>query len=137
MTESAFPLDVIARLNAAMNRRDLKGFVACFDPAYISDQPAHPDRHFRGVEQVERNWSMMFGSLPDFHADILSQTEEGSVAWVEWQWSGTRADKSKLNARGVCLFGVDNGLIKWGRLYMEDVSVGDGVEAAVDSLAKG
>jgi hypothetical protein len=62
---------------------------------------------------------------------------EANVAWVEWQWTGTRSDNSKLNARGVCLFGIENGLIKWGRLYMEDVSAGEGITAAVKSLAKG
>ena len=62
------PAEVLAQLNAAMNRRDLAAFVGCFDPDYESEQPAHPDRCFRGRAQVQRNWAAMFARLPDFRA---------------------------------------------------------------------
>jgi len=65
------PAEVLARLNAALNRHDLAAFVECFDPDYESEQPAHPDRRFRGRAQVERNWAAMFGGLPDFRAEVL------------------------------------------------------------------
>jgi len=34
---------VVERLNGAMNAHDIEAFVACFDEAYESEQPAHPD----------------------------------------------------------------------------------------------
>src|SRR6185436_12455559 len=95
------PLAVLARLNAAMNRHDLEAFVACFDPGYESEQPAHPDRRFRGAAQVARNWAAMFAGVPDFRAEIEHSVVEGEAAWVEWRWTGTRADGSRLDARGV------------------------------------
>lgn len=127
--------DVLARLNAAMNRHDLADFVACFDPDYESEQPAHPDRRFRGRAQVEKNWAAMFAGLPDFHARIVRTAVDGDTVWVEWQWTGTRADGTSLDARGVCIFGIRAGRIAWGRLYMEDTDVGKGIRAAVASLA--
>lgn len=63
--------DLIARLTAAMNRHDLAAFVDCFDPDYESEQPAHPDRQFRGRAQVEKNWTAMFAGLPDFQSEVL------------------------------------------------------------------
>jgi ketosteroid isomerase-like protein len=131
------PLAVLARLNAAMNRHDLGAFVACFDQEYESEQPVHPDRHFRGVAQVERNWSAMFSGIPDFRAEVVRSTAMGEEAWVEWRWTGTRTDGSRLDACGVCIFGVRGGRVAWGRLYMEDVEAGAGIDAAVTALAQG
>jgi ketosteroid isomerase-like protein len=120
-----------------MNRRDLAAFVECFDADYDSEQPAHPDRHFQGRAQVERNWAAMFGGLPDFRAEVVRSTVAGDTVWVEWRWTGTRADGTRLDACGVCIFGVRAGRLAWGRLYMEDVDVGHGIDAAVASLARG
>ena len=131
------PLGVLARLNAAVNGHDLDAFVACFDPGYESEQPAHPDRRFRGASQVRSNWTAMFAGVPDFRAEILRSAAADGSAWVEWQWTGTRTDGSHLAACGVCVFGVRNGLVAWGRLYMEDVEAGSGIEAAVAGFAEG
>jgi ketosteroid isomerase-like protein len=131
------PSEVLARLTEAMNRRDLGAFVACFDPDYESEQPAHPDRRFRGRAQVERNWAAMFAGLPDFHADVVRSSVEDDHVWVEWRWTGTRADGTRLDACGACVFGVKAGRLRWGRLYMEDVAAGHGIEAAVATLAGG
>jgi ketosteroid isomerase-like protein len=130
-------LALVARLNAAMNRHDLAAFVACFDPDYESEQPAHPDRRFRGVAQVERNWAAMFAGLPDFQATLVHSAVAAESVWVEWRWSGTRADGSRLEMCGVCIFVVRDDRITSGRLYMEDVEVGRGIAAAVASLAGG
>lgn len=133
--ETATPSDVLARLTAAANRHDLGGFVACFDPEYESEQPAHPDRRFRGRAQVERNWAAMFAGLPDFRVEVSRSAEAGDTLWVEWQWTGTRADGTRLDARGACIFGIHAGRLAWGRLYMEDVETGHGIDAAVTAIA--
>jgi ketosteroid isomerase-like protein len=137
ITPNDSSLALVARLNAAMNRHDLAAFVACFDPDYESEQPAHPDRRFRGVAQVERNWAAMFAGLPDFRATLVHSAVADGNVWVEWRWYGTRADGSRLEMCGVCIFAVRDDRITSGRLYMEDVDVGRGIEAAVASLALG
>jgi ketosteroid isomerase-like protein len=123
------------RLDAAMNSHDLAAFVACFAPDYESEQPAHPDRRFRGVAQVERNWAAMFAGLPDFQSVIVDSAVEGESLWVEWRWTGTRSDGSRLEMCGVCIFGVRDDRIRWARLYMQDIEVGSGIDAAVTALA--
>jgi ketosteroid isomerase-like protein len=128
---------LLTRLDAAMNGHDLAAFVACFSPEYESEQPAHPDRRFRGVAQVERNWAAMFAGLPDFQSVIVDSAVEGESFWVEWRWTGTRSDGSRLEMCGVCIFGVRDDRIRWGRLYMQDIEVGSGIDAAVTALANG
>jgi SnoaL-like domain len=73
-TGQANPKDVVERLRRAMNAHDLEAHVACFHPDYRSEQPAHPNRGFGGREQVEKNWTSIYGTIPDFHAELLAIT---------------------------------------------------------------
>lgn len=110
----AAPTDVVERLRRAMNRHDLEAFLACFDPAYRSEQPAHPSRGFGGREHVEKNWSALFEAIPDFHAQLLATATEGA------------------------LFEIEDGRIIAGRLYMEEVEdAGADIDETVRRLAEG
>jgi len=132
----ASPKEVHERLRHAMNRHDVAAFLACFDAEYRSEQPAHPNRGFGGRDQVEKNWTALFASMPDFHAELVATIADGDTVWAEWRWSGTRADGPPLDMRGVTLFGVEAGRIAWGRLYMEEVEAGgEDIDATVRRLA--
>ena len=127
---------VLERLHQALNHHDLAGFVACFAPEYRSEQPAHPNRGFGGREQVEKNWAALFSGMPNFHAELVATAFDGDTVWAEWRWSGTRAGEPPLDMRGVSLFGVEGGLIGWGRLYMEEVeAAGEDIDETVRRLA--
>jgi hypothetical protein len=132
------PTDVLARLLEAQNRHDLDAFVACFDPDYRSEQPVHPDRAFVGDEQVRGNWAEIFAAVPDFRAELLRSAHQGDIRWAEWHWSGTRVDGTRLDMRGVTIFGIGEDRIGWGRLYLEDVeTTGRGIDQAVRHIAEG
>jgi ketosteroid isomerase-like protein len=118
--------DVLARLREAINRHELDALAACFDPAYHSEFPAHPDRTFRGHEQMRKNWSQIFGAVPDIEAMLLRYTSEGDTAWAEWEWTGTHSDGAPFAMRGVTVQGVQQDRIAWVRLYMEPVQEGAG-----------
>src|SRR3954468_12038827 len=106
--------DLVAeRLDAALNAHDIDAFVACFVEEYESQQPAHPDRAFRGRDQVRENWSSIFASVPDFSADLLDVASAGDTLWTEWRWRGTHADNSRLEMAGVIVMGVRDGSISW------------------------
>jgi len=127
---------VVERLNAAMNAHDIEAFVACFDEAYESEQPAHPDRAFRGSEQVRQNWSAIFAGVPDFRADLLRAAADGDTEWSEWRWRGTQSDGAALDMAGVIVCGVRDGRLTWAHLYVEPVDVaGAGIDAAVRDMA--
>ena len=118
--------DVLQRLREAINRHDLDALAACFEPDYHSEFPAHPDRTFRGHEQMRKNWSEIFGAVPDIEAALLRYASEGDTAWAEWEWTGTRSDGAPFAMRGVTVQGVRQDRIAWVRLYMEPVQEGGG-----------
>lgn len=123
---------VMERLNAAWNAHDLEAFLACFQDDYESEQPAHPDRAFRGREQVRSNWSAVFDGVPDFRSELLRSAADGDTVWSEWHWQGTQSDGTPLDMVGVFVCGFREGLISWARLYMEPVEqAGAGIESAV------
>jgi ketosteroid isomerase-like protein len=126
---------VVARLQAAMNAHDVDAFVACFTEDYDSVQPAHPDRAFRGREQVRANWSEIFAGVPDFRAELVRVAGAGDTAWSEWHWEGTQTDGGRLDMAGVIVFGLRGDRVAWARLYVEPVEQqGAGIEAAVRDM---
>jgi uncharacterized protein (TIGR02246 family) len=126
---------LVARLHTAMNAHDVEAFVACFAEDYDSVQPAHPDRAFRGREQVRANWSAVFTGVPDFRAELVRVNAVGDTAWSEWRWEGTQTDGGRLDMAGVIVLGVRDDLVAWARLYVEPVErAGAGIDAAVRDM---
>ena len=120
------PAAVVERLLAAINAHDLEAMVACFADDYRNEWPAHPQRGFRGNEQVRRNWSEIFAGVPDLQAQLPRMTVEGDTVWTEWEMSGTRRDGAAHLMRGVSIFGVSQGRLAWVRFYLEPVEVTSG-----------
>jgi ketosteroid isomerase-like protein len=130
------PLAVAAALARAMNARDIDAFVSLFSEEYDSEQPAHPERRFRGRDQVRANWSAIFSGVPDFRADLLASAVDSDTTWTEWHWHGTHEDGSRLDMVGVIVMGVRNATIRWARLYVEPVeAAGEGIDAAVREMS--
>jgi ketosteroid isomerase-like protein len=127
---------IVERLNAAMNAHDLQTLLACFQEDYDSEQPVHPDRAFRGLEQVRENWSAIFDGVPDFRSELVRATADGDTVWSEWRWEGTQSDGTSLDMAGIIICGVRQGRIAWARLYVEPVEQGGaGIDTAVRNMA--
>ena len=125
---------IMNRLLSAMNAHDLDAFVACFAPDYRSEQPAHPTRAFRGVDQVRENWASVFAGVPNLVAELLTSGKlHDGVEIGEWSWHGTHADGSDFSMRGVIVAGVEDERIGWARLYMEPVEQGG---ADIDEMVR-
>jgi ketosteroid isomerase-like protein len=126
---------IAERLNTAMNRHDIEALLACFHEDYDSEQPAHPDRAFRGREQVRSNWSAIFEGVPDFRSELVHAAADGDTVWSEWHWQGTQSDGTPLDMAGVIVCGVREGRIAWARLYIEPIErAGAGIDAAVRDM---
>ncbi len=82
---------------------------------------SHPERGFEGIEDVPKNWSVIFHNIPDFHSELLRLAVEGDTTWAEWYWFGTHRDGSQFGMRGVTILGIQADQIEWARLYMEPV----------------
>src|SRR3954469_15090070 len=102
----AGPLAVIERLAAAQNARDIDAMVACFADDYASEQPAHPDRAFRGSAQVRANWSEIFAGVPDLRAELLRIVVDGETVWTEWTYLGTQSGGGRFDVAGVIIAGI-------------------------------
>ncbi len=126
-------MTTIERLVEATNRHDLEALVGCFAEDYRNETPAHPARGFHGAAQVRRNWEEIFAFVPDIHARVLRSAVDGDAVWTEWEMRGTRRDGSAHRMAGVIVFGVDGGLIRWARFYLERV---DEDEATVDEARR-
>ena len=115
------PLDTIKRLVKATNEHDIERLVACFAVDYTLESPHHPHRSFAGSEQVRRNWTLIVAGVPDITTRLVRSAVDGNIVWTEWEMSGTRRDGVEHLGRGVFIFGVDGGLIRWGRMFLEPV----------------
>ena len=125
-------LAVVTRLRDAMNEHDLEALVDVFDPDFVSETPAHPQRTFRGADQVRRNWEQIFAGVPDLQADLLDAVVEGDTVWSEWDWHGTRRDGAPHRMRGVTIQRVRDARAVSVRFYMEPVD--DGGPAAGEAV---
>jgi ketosteroid isomerase-like protein len=122
------PPAVIGRLVDATNRHDLDALVACFAADYRSETPAHPDRNFQGREQVETNWTQIFGGVPDLTATLLRCVVDGETVWTEWHHRGTRRDGQAHEMVGVGVFELGDDVLRSVRFYLEPVQR-DGLDA--------
>jgi ketosteroid isomerase-like protein len=128
--------DVLDQLFTALNAHNLEAAAKLFHENYRSEQPAHPGRAFVGRAQMHANWEAMFAGIPDFRSEVMRTVDDGNTTWVEWTWTGSRADGQPFRMRGVALFEVEKGLITAGRLYLEDVErEWIDIEQAVQSLS--
>ncbi len=128
---------VLQRFQNAVNTQDIDAFVGCFASDYRSDQPAHPDRAFVGNGQVRKNWSALFQSIPNIHADLIDSVILGNRVWSEWDWRGTRTDGAGFHMAGVVILDIQDDLIAGVKLYMEPVEVkGAGIDANVQTMTK-
>jgi ketosteroid isomerase-like protein len=130
------PRAVIDRLTAAQNAHDLEAMLACFHEDYRSEQPLFPARAFEGIQQVRANWSALLEGVPDFEAEISRSAVDGDTVFVEIHWTGTKADGTPLDERGVIIMGIRDDRIAWGRLYADEVErEGADIDAVVRRMA--
>jgi ketosteroid isomerase-like protein len=122
------PKAVIAAWIDAVNKHDVEAIAECFAPDYHDIEPAHPTRKITGGrENVRKNFGVMLQSMPDFRLELLRVASDGDTAWSELDISGTRHDGSREHLRGVNIFGIRDGQIAWGRIYLESVEE-DGID---------
>src|SRR5919205_3174748 len=115
------PAAVVQRLVGAIKAPELEAMVALFADDYVNEWPAHPQRGFRGNQQVRSNWSQIFAGVPDLRARLPRMVVDGDTVWAEWDLSGTRRDGAAHLLRGVSIFGVAEGRLAWVRFYLEPV----------------
>lgn len=109
------------RVSAAANSHDIDRVVDCFTEDYVNEAPVHPSRGFVGRDQVRRNWTQIFASVPDITTTVLRSDQVGDRVWSEWEMRGTRIDGAPHLMRGVMVFTVEGDRARGVRFYLEPV----------------
>lgn len=127
-------LALATRLRDAVNHHDLDAMVDCFAADFVNRTPVHPARSFQGRDQVRKNWSQIFATVPDLEAEMIDSATNGELVWTEWEMRGTRVDGVAHLMRGVSIFDASGGEFRSVRFYLEPVDLsGSGIDAAVAS----
>jgi limonene-1,2-epoxide hydrolase len=127
------PVAVVTRFLDAANHHDADALRACVHPEFESFQPLHPVRYFRGAGQLVSNWKAIFEAEPGFRLTLLRASTTGNTVWCEVHGAGASAE-----AAGIFIVGVEDGRMRWIRVYSDLVEplpedVRAATEAAVDS----
>ena len=112
---------LLERMRAALDAHDLDTFVEFFREDYIGERPRHPGSPMSSREDVRRNWAEVIRDVPDLRVDVPAAVEDGGTIWSEWRAYGTARSGAMLELRGVIIFGIEEGLVAWSRMYMEPV----------------
>lgn len=129
MTQAAEQRRTFAhQVAAAANSHDVERVVDCFTEDYVNETPAHPSRGFRGRDQVRRNWTQIFASVPDITTEVIRSDQVGDTVWSEWEMRGTRIDGAPHLMRGVLIFTVAGDRASRLRFYLEPVDLA-GIDA--------
>ena len=112
---------LLERMRAALDAHDLDTFVGFFREDYVGERPRHPGAAVSSREDVRRNWAEVISDVPDLRVDVPAAVEDGNTIWSEWRANGTARSGAMLELRGVIIFGIQDGLVAWSRMYMEPV----------------
>lgn len=121
--------DVAESFVAAISHHDPDAVAACFAEDYEDEAPARRGEVVQGRDEVRANFVRMFASMPDVNAAIVRLAERENEVWLEWRLSGTRDDETTMEFVGVNIFGVADGVFRWGRIYTELARSAGGIEA--------
>lgn len=119
--------ELIDRIIEAQNSQNADRVAELVAENYRSETPFHPERDFAGREQVRRNWQAVFESVSDLDVELLRSAVDETTIWLEVHMTGTQTDGTELDMRGVAIWGVEDGLLQWGRIYAEPVQRHDDV----------
>ena len=102
--------DVVERVLAALNAKDVDAFVACYaEDATIED--GHDRVAARGRDGLRERYASVFQRYPEIHVEAIRRTDVGNFVVQEEEVTGRAAHK-----RHVAVYLVVDGLIARERL---------------------
>jgi ketosteroid isomerase-like protein len=123
---------LLENMRAALDAHDLDAFVEFFREDYVGERPRHPGARISSREDVRNNWAEVISDVPDLRVDVPAAVQDGDRIWSEWRAYGTSRSGAMLEIRGVIIFGIQDGLVAWSRMYLEPVEQG----LSLDDLAR-
>lgn len=115
---------LLERMRAALDAHDLDAFVEFFRDDYVGERPRHPGAKISSRDDVRNNWAEVISDVPDLRVDVPAAVQDGNRIWSEWRAYGTARSGATLELRGVIIFGIQDDLVAWSRMYLEPVEQG-------------
>jgi ketosteroid isomerase-like protein len=122
---------LLEEMRAALDAHDLDAFVEFFRDDYVGERPRHPGAKISTRDDVRANWAEVISDVPDLRVEVPAAVEDGDRIWSEWRAYGTARSGAMLELRGVIIFGIQDGLVAWSRMYLEPVAQ----ELSLDEMA--
>ena len=117
-------MPLLEQMRAALDAHDLDAFLGFFRHDYVGERPRHPGAKISSRQDVRNNWAEVISDVPDLRVEVPAAVEDGDRIWSEWRAYGTARSGASLELRGVIIFGVQDGLVAWSRMYIEPVEQG-------------
>jgi ketosteroid isomerase-like protein len=121
-------IQLLEQMRAALDSHDLDAFVEFFRDDYVGERPRHPGAKISSRGDVRANWAEVIADVPDLRVDVPAAIQDGDKIWSEWRAYGTSRSGAMLELRGVIIFGIEDGLVAWSRMYLEPVEQGLSLE---------
>jgi ketosteroid isomerase-like protein len=108
-------VEVVARMNAAFNRRDRDAMLAYYHPDVelrdLQHAPDAPERLF-GIDAMSAYWAQWDDAFDDFTADIEEYLDAGTFVLTATRWRGKGRDSGlEIDLRAVEVFEFADGKI--------------------------
>ncbi len=124
-------IPLLEQMRAALDAHDLDAFVEFFRDDYVGERPRHPGAKISTRDDVRTNWAEVISDVPDLRVEVPAAVQDGDRIWSEWRAYGTARSGATLELRGVIIFGIQDGLVAWSRMYLEPVEQ----ELSLDEMA--
>jgi len=110
---------LIRRYFDAFNRHDIEGVVGCFHEQAVLVGPNL--KRLVGIAEVRRSYETEFALFPDAHCELRVCTGNSGGVVAESYFTGTRSERTKIEAIGAEILEIVDGKIKEIRDYHEPV----------------
>lgn len=110
---------LIRRYFDAFNRHDIEGVMACFDYEAVLVGPN--GKRLVGIAEVRRSYETEFALFPDAHCELRVCTGNSGRGVAESYFTGTRSERTRIEAIGAEIVEIVDGKIKEIRDYHQPV----------------
>jgi len=106
---------LIKRYFNAFNQHDIEGVVACFHDEAVLVGPN--GKRLVGIAEVRRSYETEFALFPDAHCELRLCTGNSGRGVAESYFTGTRSERTRVEAIGAEVIEIVDGKIKEIRDY--------------------
>ena len=107
--------ELIQRYFDAFNRQDIEGVMACYHENPVIVSPT--GKRCEGRAEVRRSYESEFAMYPDAHCELRLCTGNNGQGVAESYFTGTRSERTKVEAIGAEVMEIVDGKIKELRDY--------------------